>query len=54
MNEFTEWTYTILTGALRLAVAAFAGLVAVGIILMIVIAIWATVQELRGRKKKDE
>lgn len=53
MMEFAEWTYAVMMGALRLVVATFAGLVAVGFILVIVIAIWATARELKGRKKDE-
>lgn len=54
MTEFAEWTYTALTAALRLMVAAFAGLIAVGIFLLIVVAVVCTVRELRKRGKKNE
>lgn len=54
MTEFAEWTYTALTAALRLMAAAFAGLIAVRIFLLIVVAVVCTVQELRKRGKKNE
>lgn len=54
MYEFTKWTCELMAGALRLLMAAFCGLLAVGIFLLIVIAVVCTVQELRKRGKKHE
>lgn len=54
MAEFAAWTYEAMTAMLRLVVAAVAGLFAIGILLLIVVAVVCTVQELRKRGKKHE
>lgn len=55
MYEFAEWTIEITGDMLRLAVAAFAGLLAVGLFLLIAVVIVCTIQELKKRgRKRDE
>lgn len=55
MYEFAEWAIEIMGAMLRLAVAAFAGLLAVGLFLLIAVVIVCTIQELKKRgRKRDE
>lgn len=54
MYEFAEWTIEIMGAMLRLVVAAFAGLLAVGIFLLIAVVIGCTIQELKKRGRKHD
>lgn len=54
MYEFAEWTIEIMGAMLRLAVAAFVGLFAVGIFLLIAVIVVCTIQELKKRGRKHD
>lgn len=54
MMGFTEWTYMAMKAMLNLLIAAAAGLFGIGILLLVVIVVACTVQELKKRGKKDE
>lgn len=54
MYEFAEWTIEIMMAMLRLAAAAFAGLLAVGLFLLIAVVIVCTIQELKKRGRKHD
>lgn len=54
MYEFIEWTVEIMEAMLRLAFAAFVGLLAVGIFLLIAVIIVCTIQELKKRGRKHD
>lgn len=54
MYEFTEWTFEIMGAMLRLAAAAFVGLLAVGLFLLIAVIIVCTIQELKKRGRKHD
>lgn len=54
MYEIAEWTIEIMGAMLRLAVAAFAGILAVGLFLLIAVVIACTIQELKKRGRKHD